>query len=178
MLTPDIVKPNYTGHIKDPRTLRDYLNVWKLMDELPKVIVEFGIDKGGSLLLWNDIFAPDKIIGFDINKESPDILKNFPIECRILDQRNEDSIKKQADIFRSQNIMADLIIDDCCHDGLAIRNTLKYFWEFLNKKGLFIIEDWQANETTLNFEADVVNIANELNAELVKTYEHLIILKK
>lgn len=133
--------PNYTGHRKDVVMLNDYFQAFKELDVIPKVIIEFGVAEGGSLKLWNDLFAPKKIIGYDFNGMDWD--NKYPIEVRPFNQRDINSIKKAK---AECNVIADFIIDDCCHDGYCIIDTLLEFWDKLRPGGVYIIEDYQAAE--------------------------------
>lgn len=145
----------YTGHRKDVEMLNDYFQAFKLMDVIPKKIIEFGVDKGGSLKLWNDLFAPEKIIGYDFNPMKWE--EGFPIEVRGFNQRDNESIVKASEECK---MIADLIIDDCCHDGYMIAETMALFWSNLRQKGLYIVEDWKANETGQWFMDSAVERAN------------------
>lgn len=161
-----MLAPNYTGHRKDTETLLDYLRVFGLLtvtkprQRLPRVVVEFGVDKGGSLLWLNDTLAPERIIGYDleIHLAATDRFQGLPIELRQFDQRNKESIKEEAKKLSQENVLVDLFIDDCVHDGEAIERTMQAFWPLLSPGGLYVVEDWQANDTTRDWVARIPDI--------------------
>lgn len=133
--------PYYTQHRKDVETLNDYFQAFKQLDVIPKIIIEFGVAEGGSLRLWNDLFAPKKVIGYDFNAMEWD--KSYPIEVRPFNQRDIHSIQKAK---QECEVTADLIVDDCCHDGYCIIDTMIEFWDRLRPGGVYIIEDYRASE--------------------------------
>lgn len=142
-----VIKPNFTGHRKDIPTLRDYWVIWKLMSVYPRKIMELGIDAGGSLLLWNDMFAPDVIVGLDINtlREGLRRLDEFPnIQIHCFDQNNMDTLRDVLNILG--DIKFDLIIDDCTHTIDGAMNSLYILWPYLNPGGAYVIEDWNQDE--------------------------------
>lgn len=136
-----MLAPSYTGHRKDVEMLNDYFQAFKHLDVIPKTIIEFGVAEGGSLKLWNDLFAPKRIIGYDFNKMEWD--KKYPIEVRPFNQRDIESIRKAK---QECEVIADMIVDDCCHDGNCIIDTLLEWWDKLRDGGIYIIEDYRAAE--------------------------------
>lgn len=103
-------------------------------------LLELGIQRGGSLLLWRDYFPMGTIVGIDIM-----VPKNFLPGERIYlfeggqtDTRflSEVAAKMAPDGF-------DIIIDDASHIG---EFTKQSFWHLfdnhLKPGGLYVIEDW------------------------------------
>jgi cephalosporin hydroxylase len=136
-----VVKPNFTGHRKDVATLDSYWTLWKNMGQFPRRILELGIAAGGSLLLWNDMFAPISIVGLDINIEHADLarLRQFPnIHLYAFDQYKPDGLIR---IMNRLNTSFDLIIDDCRH-GIEAFACMDILWPRLNVGGAYVIEDW------------------------------------
>jgi cephalosporin hydroxylase len=151
-----ILKPNFTGHRKDMSTLESYHQLWKLLNVYPRSIMELGVDAGGSLLLWNDIFAPHTIIGLDINIEHEGLkrLEKFDnIWLYAFNQSEPAALAKillHIDKAKSNEVQGtiitkfDLIIDDCSHDIDGAFACLGILWERLNPGGAYVIEDWKA----------------------------------
>ena len=104
------------------------------------VLLELGVHKGGSLLLWRDYFPLGTIVGIDIN-----LPKEFKPTDRI--HLYEGSQTDAKFISRVANEIApdgfDIIIDDASHIG---EFTKMAFWHLfdnhLKPKGLYVIEDW------------------------------------
>ena len=150
------VKPNFTGHRKDMRMLEGYYQLWKLLNIYPRSIMELGIDAGGSLLLWNEIFAPHTIVGLDINIKHEGLKRLEEFDNIHLYDFNQSEPYTLANILMdldgmhtlggvSINIARfDLIIDDCSHDIDGAFACLGILWERLNSGGAYVIEDWKA----------------------------------
>jgi hypothetical protein len=104
------------------------------------VLLELGVLKGGSLLLWRDYFPMGSIVGIDIS-----IPKEFKPTERI--HTYEGSQADPEFLSRVANEIApdgfDIIIDDASHIGEL---TKVAFWHLfdnhLKPNGLYVIEDW------------------------------------
>jgi hypothetical protein len=102
-------------------------------------LLELGIHKGGSLLLWKDYFPKAHIFGVDLN--APEQLNN------------EDRIKVFSGMQQDKNFLTsvannapngfDIIIDDASHIGELTRISFWHLFEnHLNPGGVYVIEDW------------------------------------
>ncbi len=149
-----MTKSNFTGHCKDVFTLEGYWALWKVMSAYPHRIMELGIKSGGSLLLWNDMFAPDLIVGLDINIDHAglDRVKQFDnIYLNSFDQYNPITLVNALNELDGRTILGgvsisianfDLIIDDCRHDVEGAFGCMDILWPRLNVGGAYVIEDW------------------------------------
>ena len=90
-----------------------------------------------SLRAWRDYFSNANVYGADIDTE---ILKNEErIKTYYVDQTNAVSI---SELFKNiGNINFDIIIDDGLHEYSANICLFENSFEFLSKKGIYIIED-------------------------------------
>jgi len=121
--------------------MEGYWTLWKLMSVYPRRIMELGIDTGGSLLLWNDMFAPDLVVGLDINitHAGLDRVKQFDNICLCaFDQYEPNTL---VSIMNELDTNFDLIIDDCRH-GIEAFACMDLLWPRLNVGGAYVIEDW------------------------------------
>jgi len=122
------------------RLLECYDPVFEPWLEKKITLLELGICKGDSLLLWRDYFPRGKIVGID--KSLP---KDFNPTERI--HIYEGSQADPAFLSRVANEIApdgfDIIIDDASHIGEL---TKVAFWHLfdnhLKSNGLYAIEDW------------------------------------
>ena len=101
-----------------------------------KGLLEIGVYKGASLLLWREWFPMAKIIGLDIY---PAYLKDFGdrITTEYCDQSSEESLKSIAEKYTN----LDIIIDDGSHvfaHQIVSFNTL---FPCLRPGGWYVIED-------------------------------------
>jgi hypothetical protein len=121
-------------------------------------ILEFGVDKGQSLLMWNRLFANSEVVGVD-NKE--DRVANAGLICADMDitvvcgdQSNISFLSDLIDNFGK----FDIIIDDASHISTQQITCFEYMFEHgLLDSGLYVIEDlgtsywsdWCDGETTM-----------------------------
>ena len=103
-------------------------------------LLELGIHKGGSLLLWRDYFPKGTIVGIDIN-----VPKDFPQEERIClfegSQTDTGFLSEVATKIAPGGF--DIIIDDASHIGEFTKQSFWYLFDnHLKPGGLFVIEDW------------------------------------
>ena len=109
------------------------------------VMIEIGIDQGGSLELWNNYFDGEcTIIGIDINDKS-DIEKKFRenginnIYCIKGDQGNPNFWDKFLETHGSKEI--DIVLDDGGHTMQQQKLTFYKLINAISINGLFMCED-------------------------------------
>jgi SAM-dependent methyltransferase len=103
-------------------------------------LLELGIFKGGSLLMWRDYFPKGSIVGIDRTLPAgftpPDRIKIFEG-----DQTDFKFLSKAANATAPAGF--DIIIDDASHMG---EFTKLSFWHLFDKHlkpgGIYAIEDW------------------------------------
>lgn len=103
-------------------------------------LLEIGVQKGGSLLLWRDYFHLGTIAGIDIR-----IPKNDALGERIHvfkgNQGDTKFLTKVADEIAPEGF--DIIIDDGSHIGALTRRAFWHLFDnHLKSSGLYVIEDW------------------------------------
>lgn len=118
---------NYT-HLYDK-----YLNGHK-----PLNILEIGVKRGSSLLMWKKAFPKATISGIDIEDVSDrNILRgNKDLHLFVGDQSDRKFLHKV-----SESGSFDLIVDDGSHHPEHQLITLDSLWPHLSKGGLYVIED-------------------------------------
>lgn len=104
------------------------------------VLLELGVHKGGSLLLWRDYFPLGTIVGIDIN-----LPKGFKPTDRI--HTYEGSQADTTFLSRVAGETApegfDIIIDDASHIGELTKIAFWHLFDnHLKPNGLYVIEDW------------------------------------
>ena len=107
-------------------------------------ILEIGSYAGASAAAFTKYLPNSRVYCFDIN------ISNFKyksenIEVYGIDINNKKKIEKiLKKIFLEQKINHfDIIIDDGSHNLSDILISFKYFFKYLKKKGLFVIEDFK-----------------------------------
>jgi len=106
-------------------------------------LLELGVYKGGSLLLWRDYFERGLIVGLDLQ---PIKLDDPSGRIRIFEGRQQD--KELLDQIGRETAPDgfDVIIDDCSHIGELTRISFWHLFDnHLKPGGLYVIEDWSAS---------------------------------
>jgi hypothetical protein len=115
-----------------------------------KKVFDMGIFKGGSVVLYDQIFQPDKIVAIDFMRLPVEALANY-----IKQSKKCESVKpyygiNQADRTAMEAILSsefpekdiDLIVDDASHFYAETREAFNINFPYLKAGGLYIIEDW------------------------------------
>jgi predicted O-methyltransferase YrrM len=112
-------------------------------------IMEIGVDKGGSILLWSQYFTnPDaNIYGVDCSSRycmNPYVLDRVVQDKRVQLVDSVDAyLPTTASPFYVNNIKFDIIIDDGPHTYLSNKVCLQLYSQLLSEKGILVIEDIQ-----------------------------------
>ena len=130
-------------------------------------VLEIGVVRGGSLLMWQNYFGPQiNIIAVDINP----ICKQYEsknIKIYIGDQTDENFIKSILD----ENENPDIIIDDGGHTSNQQISSFNYLYEGLKSGGIYLVEDthtsyskeFQDRDDQLTFTEYAKILTDELN---------------
>jgi len=120
----------------DKDTLHSYIEVYEQVfnnvREQVKNVLEIGVFRGGSLLLWREYFENAKILGLDVSAM-------YTIS---LDERVQVLIGNayNVNIFNSLS-KYDIIIDDGDHSLQSMKFVATEYWKLLNDGGILVIED-------------------------------------
>ena len=108
-----------------------------LMDQ-PVRLLEIGVFKGGSLLLWDLLFQHPqaRIIGIDM--ALPDIELPERVSMVPCDQNDSEGLKTIA----REHGPFDIVIDDGSHYARETRNTFNVLIGHVCPGGYYVIEDW------------------------------------
>lgn len=104
------------------------------------ILLELGVHKGGSLLLWRDYFPLGTIVGIDINlpkgfqpTERIHVFEGSQADCQFLSHVANETAPDGFDI----------IIDDASHIGELTKIAFWHLFDnHLKPGGLYVIEDW------------------------------------
>jgi hypothetical protein len=110
-----------------------------------KTILELGMFEGGSLVLFDKLFKPEKIVGVDIRKQ--------PIEPLEAYCANNPQVLTYYGLSQTDDILSrilaenfpngiDLIVDDASHLYEFTKRTFEICFPHLRPGGTYVIEDW------------------------------------
>ena len=128
------------GHAHYLRSYEEYFRPLLAQDVR---LLELGVLKGGSLLLWRDYFEKGLIVGLDVQ---PVKVEDHTGRIRIYEGKQQD--KKLLDQIALETAPDgfDVIIDDCSHIGELTRLSFWHLFDnHLKPGGLYVIEDWSAS---------------------------------
>lgn len=131
----------YIGHTYG----KSYEKIFNNFDRYSKLnILEIGIQKGGSLLAWNEHFPNANIYGVDIVDAIIPEYRKEHIHYIIADVKSEKTTEALKDI------KFDIIIDDGSHILYDAMFVVSNYLNKLNPGGYLIVEDCQHPEHWLN----------------------------
>ncbi|HEX7705813.1 MAG TPA: hypothetical protein VF701_05065 [Thermoanaerobaculia bacterium] len=126
--------------LKEERYLRRYEEMFASLADQPIALLELGVHRGGSMLLWRDYFPRGTIAGLDL----------LPVELKDDSGRIHIYQGSQTDPVMLDRIGAecapdgfDIIVDDCSHIAELSRTSFTHLFDnHLKKGGWYVIEDW------------------------------------
>ena len=118
---------NYdTDKAAHTRYLRNYEEYFRPLLDRDVRLLELGVLKGGSLLLWRDYFERGVIAGLDLNPAQIDdptgrirIYQGGQQDTELLDRVARECAPEGFDI----------VIDDCSHIGTLTRASFRHLFE-------------------------------------------------
>jgi hypothetical protein len=132
-----------TGHYdtdKEPDYLARYEELLAPLRERAVKILELGVLRGGSLLLWRDYFPRALVAGLDAEAVS---LRDETGRIRLYRGRQEDTVVLDRIGREVAPEGFDFIVDDASHVAAFTRASFWHlFTHHLRPGGAYAIEDW------------------------------------
>lgn len=113
-------------------------------------ILDLGIYQGGSVMFYHKLFAPEKIVAIDLNKEPVAPLESYIGQKKLgqvirtyygVDQADDEAIRKILDGEMGRESI-DLVVDDASHFLRESRASFNLLFPRVTPGGYYIIEDW------------------------------------
>lgn len=120
--------------------LRNYEENFRDLVDRDVRLLELGVRRGGSLLMWRDYLRRGLIVGLDI---MPSPVGDEGGRVRTYRGAQQDT--ELLDRIARENAPAgfDVIIDDCSHVGVISRVSFWHLFDnHLKSGGLYVVEDW------------------------------------
>jgi hypothetical protein len=122
------------------RYLEQYDPILQPLADREIKLLELGVHKGGSLLLWRDYFPKGTIIGIDLQLPN-DLAGEERIQMFQGSQGDVRFLTEVADKIAPEGF--DIIIDDASHLAQLTRTSFWHLFDnHLKPSGLYAIEDW------------------------------------
>ena len=99
-------------------------------------VAEIGVENGGSLALWQQLFPDGKIVGVDHNPEA-----RWPLgTIKIVDSQSSHMLPYRLKVLSPTGY--DLIVDDASHYGVLSAETFRILWPLVKPGRYYVLEDW------------------------------------
>ncbi len=116
----------------------------------PDRVFEIGIFKGGSVVLFSELWRPKRLVAIDISAERIPALAEYIKRCKLGESVKAIYGIDQADRETMRSIIAsefgdaslDLVVDDGCHFYDETKAAFEAVFPFLRPGGVYVIEDW------------------------------------
>ena len=150
--TPGRLSDGCLPVLKHPDNVARYVELSLRLQ--PKIVVELGIDVGGSTAFLNELYTPDTLIAVEINTTPAPTLTQYVDEHDRggvvrphygVDQSDRSTVSR---ILTEEigNRSIDLVIDDASHQYAETRSSFETLFPRVRSGGLFIIEDWNVDQ--------------------------------
>jgi cephalosporin hydroxylase len=158
--------------ITDKNTWHSYIDLYeKLLSKkkhTAKNVLEVGIDRGGSIMLWHDYFPSATVYGVDIKdncmEKNPSLKKERIVLYRGVDAYNEEFFMAN---FLEKNIKFDIVLDDGPHTLESMQHFLKLYSQVMTDDGILIIEDIQ----DINWIEELTTSTPDHLKEFIRSYD-------
>jgi len=137
-----VSKTNNFVLVKNQRCL-DFYREWT--GPKPKTIMEVGMFEGGSLVLMDKIFKPERIVGLDLRREPIKPLEAYVKKNPQMKTYYARSQDKPGTLMAARENFPkgiDFIVDDASHLYDQTRSTFEMLFPLVTTGGKYLIEDW------------------------------------
>jgi len=130
--------------VKTKSYIADYV---ALQSEKFDHILELGIFQGGSIVFFDKLLAPKKMVGLDISRDSIKALDHYiesdapHIKTYYKSSQDDYSLLKSI-VDDDLNGQLDLVVDDASHLYEFTKKSFEHLFPMLKPGGLYLIEDW------------------------------------
>lgn len=139
----------------------------------PKEIMEVGMFEGGSLVYFDKLYNPTRLVGLDIRREPIEPLEAYASSRPHIKtyygryQEKPGTLKAARENFPKG---IDLIVDDASHLYEQTRATFNMLFPLVRAGGTYVIEDWswslrpahQKPDSVWNDKPAMANLITEL----------------
>lgn len=128
--------------VKSQQCLDFYRN-WQ--GKTPKTIMEVGLFQGGSFVLLDKLFHPERLVGVDIRRGPIQPLEDYRAGKPHIDVyygRSQDRPGTLTAARKNFPDGIDLVIDDASHLYEQTRATFQMLFPMVRPGGYYVIEDW------------------------------------
>lgn len=126
---------------------RRVVNLYRQLERnRPKRILELGMFQGGSIVFFEKLFQPERLVGIELSKLPIPALDRYIARGSVIQPYYGVS---QADRPLMEEIIRkefpdglDLVVDDASHLYDLSKESFEICFPFLRPGGLYVLEDW------------------------------------
>lgn len=140
--------------VKTKRMINIYRSLARLQ---PKRVLEFGVFQGGSVVFFEKLFQPERLVGIELStKAIPALEAHLARGSAIrpyfgVSQSDRPGVEKIIASEFPEGL--DLIVDDASHLYDHSKASFEISFPFLKPGGVYVIEDWAwSHKTPFNAE--------------------------
>lgn len=111
----------------------------------PRNVLEIGMFEGGSMVLWDLLFAPQVLVGIDVRAKPIDAIERYRAgrpHIRTYYGRSPEKVGTPMAARESFPEGIDLVIDDSSHRYEATRQTFENLFPLVRPGGTYVVEGW------------------------------------
>jgi hypothetical protein len=125
------------GHLTDKFCLGYYPHYRRLADQIGPAghVLEVGVENGGSMRMWQELFPEGLVVGVDINENA-----DWAGAVKIVASQDSQEMADRA--YHASPDGYDLIVDDASHDGHLSEKTFRLLFPLVKPGGWYVVEDW------------------------------------
>jgi len=180
--------------VKNPATLEFYESLRAVS---PKNILELGMFEGGSMVYYDKLYSPERLLGIDIRETPIAALERYKrgrAHIKTFYDLSQDSPRARGVVQSNFPGGIDLVVDDASHLYPQTKASFEMFFPLVKPGGLYVIEDWawshrqqyQAPDSTWNAQPALTNLIFNLvvmtaMSRVIKSftiYENLVCITK
>ena len=108
-------------------------------------VMDVGIFQGGSLVLFDKLFRPEKLVGLDVRRQPIEALDNYArsrSHIKIYYGRSQDKVGTVMAARQNFPRGIDLVVDDASHQYAKSKATFEMLYPLVVAGGYYVIEDW------------------------------------
>ncbi len=141
-------------------------------DFRPTLILELGIWGGGSVVLWNEVFRPDRMVGLDIMPDPGivplrsyvDSVTSASVLLHWQGSQDDSDLLNQIIQSDFEGRPPDLVIDDASHMYWPTRRSFEILFPLMQEGSVYVIEDWRSGVDAPTHGTPLHQIASDLLA--------------
>lgn len=126
------------GRLTDKFQHGYYLTYKRLAGEIGPAgrVLEVGVELGGSLLMWQELFPDGLVVGVDHNEYA-----TWPAgTVKVVSGQDDPRLPARARDISPEGY--DLIVDDASHVGHLSKATYELLWSLVRPGRWYVMEDW------------------------------------